>query len=118
MNIHKFGAQPEKPFHSNAYAQEANGESIGSTNAQTFGQRYHIERNRRAVRSYRDSYVGQGALQHRARTSNPLQRLDSGSARQSQNAKNPSTPLVPPRSSAPPRPTFKEPPTRGFNPFG
>lgn len=120
MNIHKFSDQPEKPFHSNTYAQEANGGSIGSTNSQTFGQRYHIERNRRAVRSYRDSYVGRGALQHRARrtASDPFSRPESSQVRQEQNAKNPTAPAINPRNAAPVRSTFKEPPARGFNPFG
>jgi len=103
---------PEKPFHSNTYAEVANGGSIGSTNAETFSQRYSVDQNRRAIRKYRDSYVGRGALTHQARRGavDPFARVD------------PSIKAMPPighRPTPPPTPraSFKEPPARGFNPY-
>ncbi|MDN5274944.1 MAG: hypothetical protein JWP06_845 [Candidatus Saccharibacteria bacterium] len=123
MNIHRFGDQTEKPFHSSGYAEVSNGGSIGSTNSQTFGQRYNADQSRSVVRKYRDSHIGRGGLRYQARqgvidsfrrdpivptgrqvqnTTDPLAHSDN----------HPSIPSVPQ-----PRPSFKEPPTRGFNPY-
>jgi hypothetical protein len=119
MNIHKFSDQPEKPFHSSGYAEVSNGGSIGSTNFQTFGQRYSAEQSRAVVRSYRDSHIGRGSLRHQARPGviEPFRRdpvIPTG--RRAQNVVNPLT-----RSASAPlyQPSigFKEPPTRGFNPY-
>lgn len=123
MNIHPFGDQTEKPFHSSGYAEVSNGGSIGSTNSQTFGQRYTADQNRSVVRKYRDSYIGRGALRHQARQGvmDPFRRdpvVPTG--RQVQNVSDPlaqpgNHPSASPVSQ--PRPSFKEPPTRGFNPY-
>lgn len=124
MNIHKFSDIPEKPFHSSAYAETANGGSIGSTNSQTFGQRYDADQNRFVVRKYGDSHIGRGSLRHQARPGmvNPFHRepiVPTG--RQSLNATDSSaklptsdTTVTPPIQ---PHQSFKEPPTRGFNPY-
>lgn len=109
MNIYKPHEEFSKPFHTSGYAEVANSGAIGSTNTQTFGQRYRIDRNRRAVRRYSDSYVGHGTPQGYARTT---------TARQEGNAPRLSPKLASRSSTSPPsRPTFIEPPGRGFNPY-
>lgn len=116
MNIHTFSDQPEKPFHSSGYAEVAQGGQIGSTNTQTFGQRYKIDQNRSAVRKYRDSYVGQGALRDQGRSVVPLparKPMAERSSRQRFNAASSSVQPIEPVA----KPTFREPPTRGYNPF-
>jgi len=126
MNIHKFDNIPEKPFHSSSYAEVANGGSIGSTNGQTFGQRYSADQNRSVVRKYRDSHIGRGSLRHQARVRtalDPFRRIDplTPVSRQAKNAtSDPSVESVDPPSASPPvmpRANFKEPPARGFNPY-
>lgn len=122
MNISKFNNIPEKPFHSSTYADIANRGLIGSTNAQTFGQRNHVDQNRTSVRKYRDSYIGQGALRHQARiaTDSPPGR-DSAYKPPVSQSQSPGhsviKPIGRPVTPPPPRSSFKEPPTRGFNPY-
>jgi hypothetical protein len=123
MNIHNFGNESEKPFHSHAYVDTTNGNSIGSTNIQSFGERYSVERNRKSVRSYRDSHIGRGSLSHHARRTaiDPFGRLDASASAPSIHESADGSAIRPvggSRSNAvPPRASFKEPPTRGFNPY-
>lgn len=124
MNIHNFGNEPEKPFHSSTYAEVANGGSIGSTNSQTFGQRYGVDQNRQSIRRYKDSHIGRGALRYQARRgiTDPFGRVDPAAAHSPLQGQNTTGSLGKPvdRRSAPPaapRTTFREPPTRGFNPY-
>ena len=129
MDIDKINNNtPEKPFHSSSYAEVANGGSIGSTNSQTFGERYTTDRNRSVVRKYRDSHIGRGSLRHQARTGivvDTFGRIDpaASASLQAQNAAAPDplapTPINHSRVTPPPasRASFKEPPTRGFNPY-
>jgi hypothetical protein len=120
MNNDKSGSEPDKPFHSSGYAEVANSGSIGSTSSQTFGQRYSADQNRSIVRKYRDSHIGRGSLRHHSRKGaiDPIVRVDSPipNSRQAQSAEG-ST--MKPISTPPtqPRQSFKEPPTRGFNPY-
>lgn len=120
MNIHNFGNDAEKPFHSHAYVDTTSNGAIGSTNTQSFGERYSVERNRKSVRSYRDSHIGRGSLSHQARSGvmDPFGRLDTPAAPPHQDAgKSATRPSGSHLSAPPPRPSFKEPPTRGFNPY-
>lgn len=118
MDIQKFvnKNQPEEPiFHSSAYARVAHGSSMGATDKQTFEERMRIHRNRQSVRRYGDSLIGRGNMKDVARSGmdNPLRRPETGYSRQRTN------PGVPPRGSiATPRPPFREPPSRGYNPYG
>jgi hypothetical protein len=57
MNINKFSDNEDKPFHSHTFAEAASGSTLGSTGGQSFGQRYQIDRNRKMVQRYSDSFV-------------------------------------------------------------
>lgn len=94
MNVRKFIPQSSNDdiFHSSAYAKVASGSNMGAVSRQTFQERKQIERNRSTIRPY-DS----------ALTNRPAVRPASGL-----------------RTAAPPatqRP-FREPPSRGYNPYG
>jgi hypothetical protein len=112
MDIQKYihHGQDEPIFHSNAYARVASGSSIGSTDAQTFQERMNIHRNRRAVRHYGDSMIGRGNMREVARTQikNPLRRSEGRASRQQLNR----------GTVIPQRPSFQEPSTRRYNPYG
>jgi hypothetical protein len=118
MDIQKYinKNQPDEPiFHSNAYARVAQGNSMGATDKQTFEERMHIHRNRQSVRRYGDSLIGRGNMKEVARgdIKNPLRSSERGqSTRQGFNRG------VSRGAIASPRPSFKEPPTRGYNPYG
>ena len=112
----------EKIFHSNAYARVAHGDSLGSTDAQSFQQRLHVHRNRQNVRHYGDSLIGRGDMREvsQMQEDNPLRA--SGGDEPRRPGVNPRGIGIPQRpggpSSAPaPRPSFREPPSRGYNPF-
>lgn len=107
----------EKIFHSNAYARIAHGSSIGSTDTQTFRERLSIHRNRQAVGRYGNSLIGQGYIRETARADidNPLRR--PGTSQRQQVARGVALPRRNPSRTAP-RPSFREPPGRGYNPFG
>ena len=96
-----------KPFHSSAYAAEANGERMGSTNTQSFAKRLDIERNRQVVRGYRESTIGRAYGVAKAAPLRPGQGTPRGGIVPSQ-----------PRPSLPPTRSFREPPARGYNPYG
>src|SRR3990167_2583214 len=61
MSMSKFvNDHHEKPFHTSSYAEAANKGNLGVTSSQSFEQRTQIERNRKAIRQYRDSLVARG----------------------------------------------------------
>jgi hypothetical protein len=108
----------EKIFHSNAYARVAHGDSMGSTDTQNFQQRMDVHRNRKAVRHYGDSLIGRGDMRETARgdMENPLRQDEGGASRQRFNARGVGVPKRP-SGQLPPRQNFREPPSRGYNPF-
>ena len=115
MDLNKFIHNSDgAAFHSTGYAESSNGGSIGSTSSQTFGERVHMERNRQAVRRYGDSLIGQNHMSertvHRPRneTHNGISRSSLGVASRGSNSAS---------SSIAPRPSFREPPARPFNPY-
>ena len=111
-----FGHEP-KPFHSSGYAQVAHGNTLGSTNSQTFGQRVHVERTRSAVARYGNSHIGQGYI-HQSVT--PRTGLKSQTPRTTAPDPRGRTGGLPQRPNARPqasRPAFREPPAR-YNPYG
>ena len=116
MKNDPFHRDPPKPFHSSGYAEVARGNTIGSTNSQTFGQRVHVERNRSAVARYGNSHIGQGYI-HQSVT--PRTGLRSQTPRTT--APDPrghaSMPMRPMAGLQTPRTTFREPPSR-YNPYG
>lgn len=93
-------------FHSNAYAQEAHGDRIGSTSVSSFHERLHLEKNRRSVRSYRESAIGAGVpSKHGADATTMRRGVVAPQPRQGG-----TTPIAKPS-------TFREPPTRPYNPY-
>ncbi len=101
----------QTPLHSSAYAKVAQGDTVGSTNAQTFQQRQELHRNRQEVRHYGASMIAQGHMREETQMQqgvNPLRRP--------QRLGTPARPGV--RPSLPPRQSFREPPGRGYNPYG
>lgn len=121
MDIHRFINKhhpQEKIFHSNAYARVAQGSSLGSTDSQTFQQRLDVHRNRQEVGHYGQSMIGRAYLSDaaRGRTDNPLREPGREAPTQQRfGARG-----VPRRTTLRPtsRPNFREPPPRGYNPFG
>jgi hypothetical protein len=110
MNNSPFSHEQDvKPFHSSGYARISQGNTIGSMNTTSFGQRAHIERNRGAVQRYGDSMVGQSYLQQDQKRPSTLQPRTT-SRFNPVRSRGESVRSVP-------RPTFREPPTR-YNPFG
>lgn len=95
-------SRTEKPFHSSGYAEVAQGVSMGSTNAQSFNERYRLERNRQHVQRYGNSHLANAPL----RRSNEMSVNRQGE------------PLSPRPITIPPRSHFSEPSGRNYNPFG
>jgi hypothetical protein len=131
MTINKFsGNDANKPFHSHTFADAASGESMGSTNAQSFNQRSQIDKNRQMVRRYSESFVASSGEHLRDEIN---KRIDSGVdqshnkhkhrlTRQSFNAGGVSSASNLPGKSAArpvqvPKRNFSEPPTRKYNPY-
>jgi hypothetical protein len=116
MGINKFantpGSDDKAFFHSSGYAEAAHGTNLGVGSAQTFNQRHHIERNRRAVGRYRDSMVagGPGEQEKESRVAEPgSYSRDKLQVEPRQNYRSDATPIA--------RPTFVEPPARKYNPY-
>lgn len=111
--------QNSAPLHSNAYAQVAQGNTIGSMDAQSFNQRRKIEHSRQAVRRYGDSMIGRGHMKEVARpqiASSPVgQSGPAFASRQRLNTRGTAMRPTGTRAAIPPR-TFTEPPTR-YDPY-
>ena len=122
MSINKFvHNNDEKPFHSSGYAEAAHGDKIGSTTHQTFEQRMRIEKNRSTIRQYRDSLVARERdAHHRHRKKDKFHReAPILNTRQAANAGEQNITSIPDTGAgAPNRQAFREPPTRGYNPYG
>lgn len=109
LNKHIVNSDDSKPFHSNGYAQVANGDQIGSTSAVSFEQRQVIDRNRLIINNYKRSTIGNsyGVLRAKPVTESEINRT---SIRQrSQLQQHNSLPAAPKR--------FTEPSSRTFNPY-
>ncbi|HEY1085726.1 MAG TPA: hypothetical protein VGE34_03305 [Candidatus Saccharimonadales bacterium] len=106
--------------HSNQYAS-------GTTSSQSFSERKEIEKNRQIIGGYHQSKIGQNFapqgeyVRPRPRAQVPSRKL----TRQEMNANGgfiPERPDSAPASrqemNASSRASFREPPTRGYNPYG
>jgi hypothetical protein len=58
LNKHIFKNDDNKPFHSNGYAQVANGNHLGATANISFNQRQQVDYNRRIIGGYNRSTIG------------------------------------------------------------
>ncbi|MNH58605.1 hypothetical protein D3C73_104140 [compost metagenome] len=94
-------------FHSSVYAQEAQGDRLGSTSVDPFHQRLHLERNRQSVRSYRESAIGAGVPSK--------YHDDARTLRRGTVAPGPRPGGIQPVAKPP---VFREPPARSYNPYG
>ncbi len=108
MHISSFVNNPEREsLHTNKYA-------AGTVSTQTFAERQAIEKQRRVIRSYRDSLIGRQPISEPrsvAAPKRPLGVTKSPMTRQEMNARGS---LVSPPSVGH---TFHEPPRRGYNPY-
>ncbi|HJP81112.1 MAG TPA: hypothetical protein VJ841_01795 [Candidatus Saccharimonadales bacterium] len=111
-----FHREEPKPFHSSGYAQVSQGNTIGSTNGQTFHQRIHVERNRSSIARYGNSHIGQGYI-HQSVT--PRTGIGGDVPRQAPPVNTRGHISSLPRSqtrTSTPRTAFHEPPSR-YNPY-
>jgi hypothetical protein len=128
------GNDASKPFHSHTFADAASGQSMGSTNAQSFGQRRQLDQNRQMVRRYSESSVASSGehlrdelskrIEEPADTKHGKHHHKYRTTRQSFNAGgNAGVPRTPGTGSMGPKPVqipkrnFSEPPGRNYNPF-
>ncbi len=98
-------------LHTSGYARVGRGMQIGSTSNKTFQQRLEMTERSRTVASYRRSAIGaqRGSLK--------AQQASPESLRIQRSLKDAAKPSVggEPKVSGPGN--FKEPPSRGYNPF-
>lgn len=95
-------------FHSSVYAQEAQGDRLGSTSVGSFNERLHLERNRRSVRSYRESAIGAGTP---SKYHDDARSLHRGTIAPMPRQGGVTAPASKPGG-------FREPPSRSYNPYG
>lgn len=118
MNFDRFSADNSKPFHSHEYAKIANTSSMGATSAETFGQRYAVDRNRQFVKQYQHSELAHSVDGERPSSQLSDQQVDQYARRVSRrdfsvgNRPSPMRPVIPQRQK------FSEPPGRNYNPYG
>ena len=119
MDIQRFvnrNNPQEKIFHSNAYARVAHGGKMGSTDSQSFSQRLDVHRNRQEVGHYGASMIGRSYLGEATRSQvSPLRQPGREMTTRQRFA---SRGGVPKRNALPPQGRFREPPSRGYNPYG
>jgi hypothetical protein len=74
LNKHIVTNNTVKPFHSNGFAEAANGNHFGATTSMSFEQRRQIDRNRQAVAGYQRSSIGNayGTLRARPVAARPV----------------------------------------------
>lgn len=106
IQLHKFD-DDDNHFHSSGYAREAHGRSIGSTSAQPYSERRHIERNRQHVNRYGASLIGR-----RMGYSQPRPGAADVQARRTELAPPPSRSAGPAQAHR-----FTEPTQQRYNPY-
>ncbi len=120
-SLYQQESDAEEVLHSHAMARSGRGDKLGSTSTETFEGRKAKERLRSVVKGYGYSKLGHTASRERYGASAPKRPIDKES------------PSTPPSSSLSPasrrnrisgdtppvpRHSFKEPNSRGYNPFG
>lgn len=131
MTINKFSNNtPDKPFHSHTFAEAASGSSMGSTSAQSFGQRYQIDKNRRVVGRYTESFIASTGERLKDELNRRMDAPADGGDTHGKRKYHPTrqgfnagaTPTAGPGTAGAkplqvPKRSFSEPPKRGYNPF-
>ena len=118
------GEDKSEIFHTSGHARLARGDQIGSAGTQSFQQRLDLAASNRTVADYKKSVLGARRGIARAKKATPesthLKRTGDDTSgnetprfsRQAFNAgEQPSSP------SAKPSTSFREPPSRGYNPY-
>ena len=105
-------------FHSSEYAKAAFGEALGSTSSLTYTERMRIDNNRVKVKGYRDSMIArEHEKRNRHRMESQLRKTTTVSPTDSL-AKPVQKPQGGESSKTTPVPMkFKEPPSRGYDPY-
>lgn len=106
---------PAKPefgdiVHSNGYARDLNPNGIGSTSNETFLQRLSVDQNRRHVERYNGIKTIASHRRNRMKFERHTNDAAAPDARQAPVADKGAT-------DTPQRTTFREPPSRGYNPY-
>lgn len=112
MNVHTFiPVNKADVFHTSGYAKAAQGANLGATDATTFGLRQQQAKQRTTVAGYNRSRIGASFGVLRAKQSTPTGRnpKDSDASIGSRQASNARSAVSPTR--------FKNPPSRGYNPY-
>lgn len=116
LDLNQFsGKDKAEILHSSGHAQLGRGSQIGATGGLTFEQRLSMTGQGRTIADYRRSLMGaqRGTLRARQATPESLRlrrsSTEGGQSRQAFNAGD--------TSSSQPSTGFKEPPSRGYNPY-
>ena len=115
ISIGNIGGATPDPFHSSGIRQEAGHKGIGATSPETFSARRHIDNNRNHVNSYRHATVHHGPSADMKSRNSPFSRTN----RQAMDVfSRTSGAGGSARTIGAPKPSFKEPTTRRYNPYG
>ena len=117
MKISRLVNDANKPFHSNGYAEVANGLSIGAASAETFQQRYRIDQNRKIIPQYRNSLIASAydskPVSQPSDQQSPRSSSSPVATRQAFNSGSDGTPSAKSRHK-----NFSEPGGRRYDPYG
>lgn len=94
------------PFHTHGFAKVASGDRLGAVSTTSFEERIKLENNRQLVGGYKRSALGSTYNPTRPRVAKP------NAARPGVNLRS-----APGRGSGVPKRSFREPPSRGYNPY-
>lgn len=94
------------PFHTHGFAKVASGDRLGAVSPTSFEERIKLENSRKLVGGYRRSALGSTYNPTRPRVAGP------NSTRPGVNTR-----ATPGRGVGIPKRSFREPPTRGYNPY-
>lgn len=117
LDLNKYSGQDKSQiFHTSGHARIDQGDRIGSAGTQSFQQRLQINEKERTIEDYKRSTIGArvgslGAKRSTPRVSRLKKDSGQGGSRQAFNAGDQSAQSTKPSG-------FKEPPSRGYNPYG
>lgn len=109
LNKHVISNNASRTLHSNSFAVAVNGNRIGATGNISFNRRQHIEQNRQNIDSYHQSNIGMERGIPRAISVDADKIEYKNVTKRSSLQQNNSLNIPPPR--------FREPSSRGYNPF-
>ncbi|HRN96826.1 MAG TPA: hypothetical protein PLZ58_00010 [Candidatus Saccharibacteria bacterium] len=95
------------PFHTHGFAKVASGDRLGAVSPTSFEERIKLENSRKLVGGYQRSTLGSTYNPTRPRVARPNSTRPGGNSRTA----------APGRGVGIPKRSFREPPTRGYNPY-